>query len=255
MSPHAVNSLVTDLVQMAKAMEELPAAQDRIQNLLKANDSLHESIQVRELAIIAYKNTIAGLEAKVSNLEVARDDAELRFLELDDRAGKALALVNQLEGFGHQVVALLKAQTIEPVAAGAHSEDGTGTKPYHELSGYNEPQSSEVAPLAVDPTPSNAETGETGGGNQSQSNAQSVERHGSTEGQSEVPPTVTIASPTAAQFESPIVTSDHASEPVPVSADKGPYHGKLYWNLPGYISFHDWLDGGGTEQDYRGAVY
>src|ERR1700731_3601897 len=88
MSPHAVNSLVTDLVQMAKAMEELPQVQADLTNAIHKIDDQQEIILHREAEITSLRQQIATMATKISQTEVDRDDAELRFLELEERFGK-----------------------------------------------------------------------------------------------------------------------------------------------------------------------
>ncbi len=96
MSPH-VGNFVQDLVEMAKATEQLPVIQAELDAAKRDNDSLHATVQSREEAIVRYKAEIEELQSKVRNAEVARDDAELRFLELDEKASKVLAHVASIQ--------------------------------------------------------------------------------------------------------------------------------------------------------------
>lgn len=110
MSPH-VGNFVQDLVEMAKAMDELPKVQEALTNTQGELKSTYDIIQRIELKLIDRNSEIDTLKAKIRELEVSRDDAEFRFLECDDVKG---SLVRTLEGLGKDIAGVLMA--IAPVA-------------------------------------------------------------------------------------------------------------------------------------------
>lgn len=107
MSPHAVNSFVNDLVAMAKAVEDLPKVQSDLDTACTKIDALERTVQDRELAIIDYKATITDLQSQLRNAEVSRDDAELRFLEVEDKQLNILAMAKAARASLEQMTTLL----------------------------------------------------------------------------------------------------------------------------------------------------
>src|SRR5882724_9452646 len=95
MSP-AVGNFVQDLVEMAKATETLPIVQHENETLKADLSHAQDTIAARETAIISYKQQIEDLHAKVRQAEVARDDAEYRFLELDEKSHKILGDIESI---------------------------------------------------------------------------------------------------------------------------------------------------------------
>ena len=97
MSPHAVNNFVSDLVLMAQAMERLPQIEADLANAKDQEQILLERIANMNADLEQSRSYAASLEQKVRETEASRDDAELRFLELDERAGKALDWLADIE--------------------------------------------------------------------------------------------------------------------------------------------------------------
>src|SRR5882672_7935383 len=95
MSPN-VSSFVGDLVEMAKAFEELPEVKEHLNIAVRLNEQQAITIGDREDSILKLKAEIETLHAKVRTTEVERDDAEMRFLELDEKAHKALAALGNI---------------------------------------------------------------------------------------------------------------------------------------------------------------
>lgn len=109
MSPH-VENFVHSLVEMAKAMETLPTVQHELAEAHKIIEHQRETIQRVELKLLDRAAEISNLQASIRNLEVSRDDAELRFLEADDIAS---TLKNALRDVMAKIDGTLKA--VEPV--------------------------------------------------------------------------------------------------------------------------------------------
>ena len=88
MSGHHVGDLASSFVEMAKAYEELPKVREALEIERAMSDEKSQRIQSLELRIIDYKNVADQLRSEIRTLEVARDDAELRFLEADDKLNR-----------------------------------------------------------------------------------------------------------------------------------------------------------------------
>ncbi len=116
MSPN-VGNFVHDLVEMAKAMEELPQVRDELASKAHELDGALHRIQEREEAIARYKAEIDQLHAKVRSTEAERDDAELRFLDGEDRTRSALDFIKGTFGSaGSLIQALEPPAKVEPVS-------------------------------------------------------------------------------------------------------------------------------------------
>lgn len=110
-----VNNFVSDLVLMAKAMEELPHVQQALTASEAEANRLAASVQAREESILRLKAEIEALQAKVRNTEAERDDAELRFLDADDKAHKVTSILRAALGEVGDAVVILDPPKPEPV--------------------------------------------------------------------------------------------------------------------------------------------
>ncbi len=213
MSPN-VGNFVHDLVEMAKAMETLPqveAERDRL------NASLNEAlvrIENREVSILTLKAEIETLNAKVRQMEAERDDAEIRFLELDEKAGRALSFIGDItvsldkarQELTPKPMPELEAQKPEPVYTpqGWANSDSQG----HESTGLaSVPESTVIMPVA-----------------------------GTEQGQGEANPPINDGS----------LTSQAKDD-----TSSGPYANLRYYDHPTYVPFDQWIAGGGSEEDYH----
>lgn len=114
MSP-AVGNFVHDLVEMAKAMETLPQIEEMARQLQAKLDEAQRHNAGLEENIIGYKGQIEALQAKNHELEVARDDAEYRFLELDEKAHKVVGNMEAIEALVKAARDQLSPPKPEPV--------------------------------------------------------------------------------------------------------------------------------------------
>ena len=105
----SVGNFVHDLVEMAKSHERLPELERENAELREACDRHGQTISDRELAIHRYKEDIETLHSRIRDLEVSRDDAELRFLEVEERA---ITVTNRLRDM--QVILGHAVDTIDP---------------------------------------------------------------------------------------------------------------------------------------------
>jgi hypothetical protein len=210
---------------MAKSHEELPQVR---MELLEANTKIIElqnNVQRLELRLIDCANEMSGLNSTIRSLEVARDDAELRFLEAEDRTEKALAFVRTTFGNAGALIQALEPPKPMPQAAKDES----------------------ASPL---PHSNEQSIGHTQSSFETQSTANSIsQEHGegqSAQGQSAPDPTV--HTPTDTDLPQDYITVEPVetiSQPSP-----GPYHGLCYFDIPGYLSLSEWLAGGGSEHLY-----
>ncbi len=101
-------SFVHDLVAMATAADKVPQLEEQINELRKALDAQTASNWELEAKIIDHTNAHGETKARLHNAEVARDDAELRFLESDDAK---LAAVRAMRVVIGEAEAFIKAVT------------------------------------------------------------------------------------------------------------------------------------------------
>lgn len=115
MSPHAINSLVSDLVAMAQATERLPIAEQELSEARQEITAKYDTIQRLELKLIDRAAEIDTLHRSIRELEVAKDAAETMFLEADDRTSRALDFVKATFGTAGALIQALEPQRPEPV--------------------------------------------------------------------------------------------------------------------------------------------
>lgn len=113
MSP-VMDNFVHSLVEMAKAMEELPQVQNALEKSTQTIEQQGHMIASREESILRLKADIETLQAKVRDAEASRDDAELRFLDLDEKAGKVLRTLGTFQSEAQSLAELLSPKP-EPV--------------------------------------------------------------------------------------------------------------------------------------------
>jgi hypothetical protein len=119
MSPHAVNTFVSDLVHMAQAMERLPQVEKELIEALDQVAIKEQYIQRLQGERIDHANSIEELRRQVKSVEGQRDDAELRFLLADDRAQHAIKALRDVAGSLGVTISVIdprpEAQAVEPV--------------------------------------------------------------------------------------------------------------------------------------------
>jgi hypothetical protein len=272
-----VTNFAASLVEMAKAMERVPELEG---DLSKANNILHQTelmVIDLEVSLEASRRYAASLEQRCHDLEVSRDAAELRFLEADDVVSTIKSVLRRTM---EDADSALKA--IEPVVEPTPvAEPVSGSITAMELS-MNEPDQGsmyelvrEQAPLSPfpDTTPSTDQSAEDGMGksdvdptsgviasnpdlNESKSGsvndfgATSMENATTTEHPTS--PFASTSTPPNPAHQSPVTTSDVGSSQTEAADAKpiGPYFGRNYMSVPGFISRLDWLAGGGTNEGY-----
>lgn len=139
-------NFVSELVIMAKAMEELPVVKDQLEMTRKQYAEAGETIQNLQLRILDYKNSYDGLAATLTKTEADRDEAVRAFLEADDRAQQAVGFIRQAMSSSASFL-----QAVEPPAPVPVVQPETG-----EVSGVSDQAGVSVP---VDPTATSGANG------------------------------------------------------------------------------------------------
>lgn len=219
MSP-TVNNFVHDLVAMAKAMDDLPQVQEALDVANCTIEIYAKQVQEREIRILELKSEIEAHLATIRSLEVAKDAAETMFLEADDRTTRALDFIKAQFGAAGSLIQSLEPPRPEPVIEEA-------------------PQ---VALHQPKPIPTIVEDGVM-----VQSPAMGLRSDTPQQGQSEADPTTDAPS---GESEDSVNSSVTTQDVTSATSSPGPYHGHRYVDVLGFVSRLDWLDGGGTNEDY-----
>lgn len=117
MSTHSVSDFAASLVEMAEATRRLPLVEAELQNAKDMIQGNLDRIQNLELRLIDRANEITALQSTIRQLEVARDDAELRFLECDDAKSTLERVLRGLIGEAQGVLEAIRPLPVAPVAA------------------------------------------------------------------------------------------------------------------------------------------
>lgn len=249
MSPHGINSLVGDLVQMAQAMELLPKVQEELASAQAKEQSLQRTIDNMAADLEQSRNYAASLEQKVRSLEVERDDASFRVLESEDLVHECLSSIDTMQSTLGKLKLKLDPPKPEPVKESEPAKFDDGGP-------YNEPQQGQSV---MDPTQdqnqnvagtTTTKIAQTGESSNLSDTIHSLED--TTSGQSESSPT-NVATATASPAMDVSKTQESVTNLDAPSAEPahGPYSGKRYHDHPVYVSYWDWIDGGGTADSYN----
>lgn len=261
MSPNAVNNFVSDLVEMAKAMDELPKVQAQLATADLTIASYETTIAQRDRQVQAQVETIAALQDQLHQVEVARDDAELRFLELDEYVGQArtfLAGATVALDVAKAVAGPEVAEFAEPQGQMTQGPAGPNIldMPEATLGESATDPTYQTAPSAISPM-SEGFTLEHGGSKTmlASGNSAPVNDGVSVPADPTSGPAPTEAPATDNTSPMPsaplgATQSADATSPTPdESKPTGPYFGKRYSEVPHCVSYKDWVAGGGTPED------
>lgn len=172
---HSVNDLASSFVEMAKAYERLPEVENDLTAALHTINNLHDTIASMNRTLIDRTSTIDELNSRIHDLEVSREDAELRFLECDDAK---TTLERTLEGLGKDIASALAAvqplpraepaPMVEPTTDASSTDVGTGQSEADPTSATTHPDTANTTPalagenaagdgvsVSSDPTPAN----------------------------------------------------------------------------------------------------
>ncbi len=212
-------NFVSELVQMARAFEELPLVREELEKAkaLIAQDA--QTIQRLELRLIDAKNEIDAAHEATRKAEVERDHAETMFLETDQKLDTLRGIFSRFQG---EVDAFVKATEPQPTPSAAH--EVTVESPWVEGDSINAPLPSEApAPTGGLPEPTSSESQPTNTGDVL--NTTSPEEAGSSGvmGESDSPLPVSNQDPASGIGAEPVkpeeyVTSPGESAPLPSSA-------------------------------------
>jgi hypothetical protein len=127
---------------MVQAVEALPQVQAQLDCVNDINIKLADTISQRDAHIKDLQAELDSLLASLKRTEASRDDAELRFLELDERFGKLASAVTSAHSYVAMADAVAEPQPqveVTPVAevageahttsAEAHTEGQSATDP------------------------------------------------------------------------------------------------------------------------------
>lgn len=248
MSP-SMSNFFHEFAAAAQAMERLPVLENELQDAKNTINSQAATIQRLELKLMERSNDIDNLRDEVRKAEGRADEAESMFLECDD---KLSAFRRLFESFGRDASALIAAQQPAPVIPEAVAVQGE-----EQVQGVSEGNagmstaSSMDAGPAVDDglTKSEPVYGHDWGKPTTFLEAPiPFDEQGQSEPLPPAPSTEAQSAPTA-----PSNTEAPATALTPQTSgaiDANRYRGKLYVNIPGYISRGEWLEGGGTHETY-----
>lgn len=230
MSPN-INSFVGDLVAMAQAVEELPKVQAENTELHGKLADAYGTITAREEAILRYKDEIETLHSRVRSLEVERDDAGFRVLEVEDRMSAAIRSFRLIGDEVASAVLLIDPPKPEP-APQAMPVSGDPTQDTSSYGG--EPGQSE--PLPTHPT---------GVSENSPPMSEAQTSLSETSSSTSSPPSYSPEPPAPDTTHRSLTEADIDPNP------EGRFVGKKYWETVESVNREGWLKGGGALEDYR----
>src|SRR6185369_9528112 len=115
MSP-STDNFIHSLVEMSKAFEELPQVRNELDMVRHDLDSRTNTVQRLEAKLIDRANEIDALNAKIKELEAAKDETEYRFLEAEERTHRALDFIKNSFGSAGALIQSLEPPKPEPEA-------------------------------------------------------------------------------------------------------------------------------------------
>lgn len=118
------HNFVSELVIMAKAMEELPIVKAELEQAYQRTTEQSETIQRLELRILDMKNGYDTLSHSMSKMEADRDEAVKAFLEADDRAQQAVGFIRSAIGNAASFLQAVEPAPAVPVVQPEVSEAG-----------------------------------------------------------------------------------------------------------------------------------
>lgn len=224
MSPNAVNDVANSFVEMAKAYEQLPYIEENLRLAHARLEEQRQHIAGLETNIIGYKADIEGLNAHSHKLEAERDDAELRFLEAEEKLGTYTKVVRDLAaGLGMVDKPEPAPTVIEPEPVQATDYSFHEPMPIGDMQGQSE---ADPMPVSIADTSSTAEG--TGA-------APNVDTHG------------------AAPEMLPVIDEDKPFLGKTWSeAHNERFSFSQHWQNAIY-NRHGWVQGGGTEEGWNAS--
>lgn len=206
-------NFVSELVQMARAFEELPEVKQQLDAVTHELTEAQATIQRLELRLIDAKNETEAAHSATRKAEVERDHAETMFLETDDKLQKGLDVLKTFIGDAGDFIRAVQPVP-EPVAEAPKAEP----VPLEPQTGHPEP-TAEASPATntegQSGTTSPAEGGSSGNTGESATGEQTTAASGTTE------PSIAPIEPAASTSEPSSVSGADAqpgqSEPGPTN--------------------------------------
>lgn len=240
------HNFVADLVEMARATEQLPVVQGQLVEAEKRLDELRNHITNVELALLNRKDEIEQLNEALRKMEVQRDDAEFRFLDAEDRTEKALAFVRSIFGNAGSLIQALEPPKPEPVAQPVPDMPSAvavqGAEPVSGVMGQSEANPPSAPSMDSQSAPVSSATISDTASSPSLTEGVGVQQDPTTA------PTLDSRPAEAPAFDGSATSAASPSTEPPFSDKR--FVGKLYINTPGWHSRVDWLAGGGTNETY-----
>lgn len=246
------NDVAHSFVAMAKAYEELPRIQAQYDQAQTMIEAYAKQVQSVEMKLLVRNEEIETHLATIRRLEVERDDAEMRFLEADEKASRAVRVLGDLAGYATDARNDLSPPKAEPIPTPPAEPEVVHQSPWEGSGGgmsqpipYNEPilAREHLADWAqgkseVDPT---ATGHDVPASPTTESQSVTTEADSSEVPTSPTDPTSARPAPTGTGMEQGRSGSEPSSE----------WAGKSYWkDCPTYMPLDEWLSKGGTEYDY-----
>lgn len=157
MSP-ATDNFIHSLVEMSKAFEELPTVKTELDHAKAETEALAKMVQEREESILRLKQEIETKNETIRKAEAERDNAELRFLESEEKSLAAVRalrhIVDEAEG-AVNVVQPPKPEPqpqVEPMTQSITQADTTPYQPQPGQSGAD-PTTAPTPNSSMSPTP------------------------------------------------------------------------------------------------------
>lgn len=249
MTGNQINSFVGNLVEMAKAYEELPGVQAELSAAHGTLEVQSNTISRLEQRIMELKGEVEAAHANTHRVEAERDEAIGSFLAADNRAMRALDFIKAGFGSAGAFVQSLeppkpepKADEVKPVEPMPPEMAKIGENTYF---GAAEAEPAPVHPFVVDPLAESPLHPAPQGERALEEPASSGHALTPTDGWA--PSADNTASSEASASGLHPTPNEPPAAP---DASHGPYHGRKYVQVPGFISRQDWVNGGGTEADY-----
>lgn len=206
------NDVLSAITQASEALAREPKHLEQINFLQRDLGQVQSHNQNLELRIVDYKSNIESLEAKVRSLEVERDQAQFRTLELEDTIHNAVGIFKSASGNLSAALAVIDPPKPEPVAEPSPVISSIGN-PELAVPDHSSPVAEQV-PVSPPSTP-----------------------------YPDTPPQATA---------DPVGFSGLNEADVKPEPDAKPYAGKRWGDVyPRVNTYGAWVDGGGTDEGWN----
>lgn len=219
-----MSDMTQSFIEMVEAFKAKPELEATIKRLTEDKEFFERNLRIEEDTSRQLRDSIAALNARLSEVTKERDDASFRNLELDEKLSgieKLLGLAERLEQARkeeHQATVDALTPKPEPVPVPLSSTESSG------VGGIPNDHLGPIDPVVV-------------------------------EGQSAADPTPTTI-PSTQQDVGGAIEPALDSRPInpysgfPVHYPDGEYKGQPYYDKPSWVSWAAWVDAGGEAEPY-----